>query len=231
MEEVQLGGLTSLFLMAFLGAAIYFAVYRLGLLKGVVVQGVQVDSLADALATEVNAQTKAQLAGIKKMNLVEAADPILAGVDKEASAMVNTIMDHSLVQEMSQKWEFESALNQAMGALQGSAISARAMLDVDECHEGDGLLADCDDNDRADGQNEWYKQQLDFSQCPQPASEDLFKPLDNSEDLQVLPAASSEAPLIFDEIPTTTVESEDLLLSEIITNSSEACQIGEEDLI
>jgi len=205
-EDVQLTGLSSLFLMSFLGLAIYFAVYRLGLLKGIVVHGIQAEALSDAIATEVDANTKYHLKSLKNMDIVAAANPLLAGLDKEASGVLDTILGNPLLQDGAQK--LQAGCQEALEALQGSAATtARAMLDIDdECQENHGLLADCDDE--AGATDQWFTEKLDFNQCPEASASDvLLKPLDFTEDLQVLPAE----PLIFDEAPAPTVVSDECL--------------------
>lgn len=224
LEDVQLGGLSCLLLMTFVGLAIYFASYRLGLLKGIVIQGVHVNTVADAIAAEVDQKAKEKLSGVKQMDLSGAKMPF--GLDLEASAVLDAVLDNSSFQDLSQKWQ--SGCKEVLLALNGSgSTSARDMLDNRDCQEKNGLLADCDDADVSNDQS-WVSEKLDFSQCPAPPTADLFKPLDASEDIQVLPVCetfrmdtSDDEPCDNSLLSTSVLEEcEDSLISSSVPEDS-----------
>jgi hypothetical protein len=179
-EEVQLSGLSSLLVKALLGLAIYFAVYRLGFLKGVVVRGVKVDAIADDLAYKVDLRCKESefLQDVKKD-----VNQMYLGADLEASTVLDTVLDSSVFQDVSQKWQ--AGCKEALIALQGGQTTARAMLDVNVSHEKGGLLADTDDAYESDVH--LFTQGLDFG-VPEPPKTEDFAHFDPKEGIQVTAA-------------------------------------------
>lgn len=194
-EDVQLGSCLSMLLCAFVCAAIYFAIYRLGLFKGLVVHGVRVDKISDALATEVDQKTKAQLASLKTQKMGIGS---VGALDLEATAVLDAVLDNPIWQNLSQMWQ--QGCKNTLFAINDTAHGRGgcAMLDINNCADDDGLLAYGDDLGKSNALDNWYNEKLDFStglESKTGASTDLFAPLDKNEDLKVLPAA----PILMDD--------------------------------